>query len=226
MTPISHPLTTTHDNTTESPALSSQQAFAPAFEEIARRRQVFPQSEEADRYFERAETSMDLPWDIPGQQFVLVTMATTMLGPRTLDRRHPSLRFYGAFGTREEALDHKETLERHAPDCSFAIVPRGEWILVPQSEEELTDPLPTIRRRLEEYEARRQSGWDHLRDTRETEVPDGSLPPARPSTPVTLDEDEDDEARKYRPTRLKRLIQRECECAGRRVRRQPAPGRE
>ena len=67
-------------------------------------------------------------------------MGTNVLAPRPLDPLRPSLRVYGGFETREEAVEHAELVASVDGTCSLAVVPLREWFLLPQNEQCRDDP--------------------------------------------------------------------------------------
>jgi len=114
---------------------SIQSILKPAFEEIARRSKVAMtlQSQEDDvTYFARTDgVDANVALEIEEQDYVLLSMGTEVLAPRPLDRRRPALRVYGAFSSREDAVEHASLID--TTTCSLVIVRRNEWIMMPQS---------------------------------------------------------------------------------------------
>ena len=90
---------------------SIENVFRPAFEEIARR-SAAPKGSNANTttYFERSTNATLTPYELSDQDFVLMSMGTDVLAPRPLDPTRPSVRVYGSFPTREDAVDHASVL--------------------------------------------------------------------------------------------------------------------
>ena len=131
-----------------------ESAFRPAFEEIQRRKQAASslQYEEGVSFFQ-GDGSPSPPWDLPDQRHFLVTMGTQVLSPRPADPSLPLLRVYGAFHTKEEAVDHSLSVREVDKTCSLVCVKAKEWILLPSTEAQRDDPSENERvlsRRMEE----------------------------------------------------------------------------
>ena len=128
-------------------AASVEDTYRPAFEEIRRRSEALRDCN-ADAYFEPTDDATRLPFALPDQDYVLVTMGTAVLAPRPVDQTRPSMRVYGAFATREDAKDHAEhvaSLDGGA--YSMLVVKRNEWVLLPQTVDARDDPAVNQRRR-------------------------------------------------------------------------------
>ena len=124
------------------PTKSVENAFRPAFEEIQRRVDAanevsggLPET----TYFEPSETPIQMPYVLPDQEYVLMSMGTAVTAPRPLDSSCPTSRIYGAFPTRDDALEHVEYVRERDPTCSLMIVRRGTWVLFPINEVCLQD---------------------------------------------------------------------------------------
>lgn len=114
---------------------SMKDAVFPAVMEICRREQAATALKEAGT--RPAPPPMSFR---PDQNFALFTAGTAVLGPRPLERAHPSLRVYGCFGTREEAEEHSQIISGIDGACSLLTVPCGDWFLFPQTQEEMENP--------------------------------------------------------------------------------------
>jgi len=116
-------------------ASSVEAIFKPAFDEISRRQDVAKsRSWDETTYFSPSGTSISLPFIIADQEFVLLSMGTSVLAPRPVDPTRPALRVYGAFATREEAREHADVIQSMDSTCSLLVVPLREWVLMPQNE--------------------------------------------------------------------------------------------
>lgn len=130
--------------------VSIEDTFRPAFEEISRRSEVASTFEEDETtFFVRSSDTGVLPFSIPGQKMALVSIGTSVLAPRPLDASRPTLRVYGTFATREEAVEHAGLVTELDPSCSLITVKMGEWILMPQNEA-LRDDSDANKRRCQE----------------------------------------------------------------------------
>ena len=112
---------------------SVEDVFRPAFEEISRRQNVTSTSDYTETpYFAReGDGCNNLPYVLPGQNFALVTMGTNVLAPRPVDPLRPSIRVYGAFDTKEEAIDYnRNTLHQHNVITDCYVVDMYEWVNV------------------------------------------------------------------------------------------------
>lgn len=154
------------------PANSVEDAFRPAFEEISRRSTVAKELEVSETtYFTPQGGPFNLPFHISGQDFFLITMGTAVLAPRPKDTSRPALRVYGAFGTKEEAIEHSDIVKEMDPYASLVIVPRDEWVLMPQTEEARDDPGVNTARRdriLAEHRDRRLVSEDNFKERVQT----------------------------------------------------------
>jgi hypothetical protein len=141
-------------------ANSIEATFRPAFEEISRRSaaaQTFQSVEHETTYFDRTAT---IPFVVPDQKFVLATIGSSVLAPRTKDAEHPAVRVYGAFPTREDAVEHMHVVQQLDAACSMVILQQNKWCLIPQNESVRDDPVANAHRRdriLAEYRERQEN---------------------------------------------------------------------
>ena len=123
---------------------SVEDAYRPAFREIARRSESARElrdAGDATAYFKRSSDALDLPFQTQDQAFALVSMGTSVLAPRPLDPLFPALRIYGAFATREEAAEHAALVREADAACSLVVVPMHTWALMPQTQLSRDDPV-------------------------------------------------------------------------------------
>lgn len=145
----------------EPPVTASvEQAFRPAFEEIQRRKsEVGNHKSMETSYFVRGDNPCQLPFHLPDQGYVLMTMGTAVLAPRPLHTERPAARIYGAFPTKEDAIEHSEFVKERDPNCSLMVVRRDDWVLFPINDKVRDDP-EVVRRRIDEkldaYHAKRK----------------------------------------------------------------------
>lgn len=118
---------------------SVEEAFRPAFQEIARRSAAATSVGDAGRFF--STTDEKLCVDLQTQAHVLVSMSTAVLAPQAVDATRPALRVYGAFPTRDDAVEHAAVVRAvEGRDISFVILRRNEWVLMPARETTRDDP--------------------------------------------------------------------------------------
>jgi hypothetical protein len=192
--------------TAPPPTSSVEQAFRPAFDEIARRRAATDEANkggaEVVQHFARVDGEV-APLD--DQRFVLVSAGTAVLAPLPADPTRPSLRVYGAFATKEEAVEHAQEVVRPLDACcSLLVLKRDEWFLLPGCEASLHDHEENARRvaRALAAHAERRRAETSAFDREVTEhVPRAPPPPP----PAGADEEEDElaeaEALVYKPPR-------------------------
>jgi hypothetical protein len=179
-----------------------EEALQPAFDEIARRRDVKATNSDETIYFPRSGT-LSLPFVLPEQNYALVTFGTAVLAPRPLDPIHPALRVYGVFPTREEAAEHADIVAALDPECSRLVVQTRTWVLLPQTERCRDDAEANACRTaalLQEHRAR-QMGEGETYKTRVRERDGGPAPSAMEAHDEAEDGTEEAEALVYRPPR-------------------------
>lgn len=119
---------------------SIEDVFRPAFEEIARRREVrdsHPQYGGDEQLFDCPSTtaqSNNVESCAGTQNFMLISMGTQVLAPRPVEETTVFLRVYGAFEHKEDAQEHAEVVRERDASCSLLIVKCNEWCLFPQTE--------------------------------------------------------------------------------------------
>ena len=128
---------------------SVEQAFRPAFQEIQRRVEVTRSHKSETSFFSRGEDPCQMPFHVPDQKFVLMTMGTAVLPPRPLQTERPAARIYGAFPSREDAVEHAELVMEKDRACSLMVVERDEWTLFPINDK-VRDDQELAKRRCEE----------------------------------------------------------------------------
>lgn len=123
-------------------------AFGPAFEEISRRRSALTSNDgcEMTTHFDKSDDATHLPFDIPNQHYVLLSVGTKVLAPCPVDPSFPAIRVYGAFDTKEEAKEHSLVVKELDSSCSLVMVERNTWFLLPQTEA-VRDDAEVCRRR-------------------------------------------------------------------------------
>lgn len=128
-------------------ATSVEEAYKPAFEEIARRKAAAEAQADGVTYFARTDGAAHLPAAPPQQTWVLASMGTAVLAPVPADPARPALRVYGAFATKQDAAEHADVVRQLDPRCSLLLLERGAWALMPRTAATRDDPAENARRR-------------------------------------------------------------------------------
>ena len=189
-------------------ASSVEAVFQPAFDEIARRQDVAKSRAWDDTtYFTPASTSIHIPFRNPEQRFALVSMGTGVLAPKPVDSTRPMLRVYGAFATREEAVEHSDVVEQMDPACSRMIVEMHEWILMPQNEACLHPDANRKRLQtlLQAHRVRQMEDGDAFHKRVELRDGEPSASSAHPANEEDDEETKEAEALVYKPPRRLRV---------------------
>ena len=166
---------------------SVEQAFRPAFEEIARRKAVAAQAasqgayEDITTYFDASEDATNMPFEVHDQEYFLVSLGTAILAARPVDMTKPCMRVIGGFATKDDCRDHASVVLDVDPESSLLITKRNEWLLLPQTEAARDDPEENARRLEERLQAHRlqqaEDGETFVRAVRTAE--NGPRPSAR-----------------------------------------------
>jgi len=107
---------------------SIRETFKPHQEEIQRR--VKSTSEDhSRRSFEVVDCGLDLPYVIPDQRYILLSLSHVEFGPKATDARHPAVCIYGVFETSEDAAEHASHIQSIHPEFSLMIHPTHEWFV-------------------------------------------------------------------------------------------------
>ena len=183
-------------------AKTIQSAFQPAFDEIARRSAAARSYDpSASAHFPSSDAPV--PEDLDEQRHVLVSFGTAVLAPVPVDSSRPALRVYGAFRERDEAIEHMQIVAAADPRCSFLILKRDAWVLLPTTERVRDDPEESQRRidaKLSAYEAAKREKDEYfdrvVRDRLERPPPN-----AVPVDEEAVREQEEAEACVYKPPR-------------------------
>ena len=137
-----------------------EEVYKEACGEVSRRAAVARAHDpEATTYFPQTAHPCGKPFRLPDQDHVLLSMGTAVLAPRPVDPACPALRVYGAFASREEAVEHAELVAERDPDCSLIVAPRDEWILMPHTEALRDDSAARharMQEKLQAYRVRQQ----------------------------------------------------------------------
>jgi hypothetical protein len=144
----------------------------------------------------------DVGFHIHGQNYALVTMGTAVHPPRPVDADNPFLRVYGAFHTKQDAVEHAQSVMRLDPDSMICIAKCREWLLLPNQErtpeecDARRDELLAVH--AEARQAEQERFEERVRNKQCCEVKDVELDPPPPDP-----EEEEAEGEVY--TKLKKL---------------------
>ena len=112
----------------EAQANSLRDTFKPHQEEI-RSRVKSTVEDHATRSFEVVDSGIDLPYVIPDQRYVLLSLSHVEFGPKATDPRHPAVCIYGVFETAEDASEHASHITAMHPEFSLIVHPTHEWFV-------------------------------------------------------------------------------------------------
>lgn len=193
------------DVASQPPTNDVESAFRPAFEEISRRAAAARTQKSDDTsssYFDSDANGAHLPFHLPGQAYVLVSIGSAVLAPRPVDATRPALRVYGAFAQRDECVEHADVIRNLDPACSLIAAKTHEWILVPQTELVRDDPEAArrcLQARLDAHEAERRKENEEF----DRVVKERTFGKVHATEPVPEDQDEQEEAEAlvYQPPR-------------------------
>ena len=128
-----------------------EEAFKPAYEEIARRRN----SDHSEQiYFEKNENTTNLKEKIEDQQYFLFSLSSERVPPISVSKKNPAIRIYGCFQTEEDAREHAEEVAKLDPSCSLFINKTHQWVVAASSIERMSDfnlQANIVTDRLKEY---------------------------------------------------------------------------
>ena len=117
-----------------------QKAFGEHQQEIRRRAAVHSEGNVNSCMFERVDDDgLDDPLENPEQTFVVFSLSHREFAPRASDPTNPGLCVYGAFETREEAMEHAAEVQRRHPKHSLLIDRTHQWICAPATVAHLQD---------------------------------------------------------------------------------------
>jgi hypothetical protein len=173
-----------------------EETYGQAFKEIKRRSDAKNALESGAKHFKRTENPTRMPFQIPNQDHVLVTFGTPVFAPRPLNAEAVSLRVYGCFATREDAREHASIIQSLDNRCSLLVIPRNEWILMPQTERVRDDPEEVARRteeKLNRYHSKLEEEEEQFQQRLEDSRKPEDMGLSRPVDPPREDLDEQEE---------------------------------
>lgn len=116
------------------------ESFREHHEEIRRRSEHVQSSDakESDT-FERVKTDTELPLVMEEQAFVLYSVSHVNMSPISEVASEPAIRFYGAFATEQDALDHARHVQTLDASCNLQMSRTHAWNLAAKSPERVAD---------------------------------------------------------------------------------------
>lgn len=107
-------------------------------DEIQRRKELATSlQEDGNDEISSFHGTCSLPYVLPGQEIVLFTTSHKEMPPIAPDPDNPAIRFYGVFGSGDEAIEYARLFENN--DINFQIHPLREWALAVSSQSKLTE---------------------------------------------------------------------------------------
>ena len=175
---------------------SAQEAFAPHYKEISRRRDVTSNVDGQSQMsqFEKNTTdSGPATFVIDDQRIILLSIAHREFAPRS-PNLNGWVRLYGAFETSDDARAHAQAILADDPGVSMLMIPTHEWICIACSPERFADAKLTEQRRddmLEMNRKQRERDAQEFQEHRERGVNGGD--DDAPRIQEVEDDDDDDE---------------------------------
>ena len=118
-----------------------QEAFREHHEEIKRRSDAAHSDTMAEHSdaFERVETDVLLPLQLPEQTVFLFSVSHIAMPPVAENPSNPGIRFYGAFETVDDCMHHATHVASLDPSCNLQMGRVQEWNMAARSVERLKD---------------------------------------------------------------------------------------
>ena len=181
--------------------------FDPAFKEIARRNEAVKNFDDSDAVAHfPASGDTRIPFCIPDQDFFLLSLGTKVFAPIPLEHTRPSLRVYGVFSSKDEATSHADVIKELDANVSLMIVPRGTWVLMPQTlaaRDDASENKRVLEQRLQAHRLRQADDGEGMRSAMKDGV-ERAKPRTKQQDPEERYVEEDAEVTVYpRPKRLR-----------------------
>lgn len=125
---------------------AERDVYGPAIEEMARRAKFARSHDPSEISYFPSDASPRHEHVARDQRVALVSCGTAVLAPRPLDATRPTLRVYGAFANKAEALEHAQVVQSLDPRSSLMTVDVDEWLLLPRTTEHRDDATARSRR--------------------------------------------------------------------------------
>jgi hypothetical protein len=123
-----------------TPNAQAQAIFGQHQKEISRRSKVVESGALNSTSFPRSkESANDLPFKIPGQEWILFSVSHVRMSPVCEDPCRPAVRFYGLFESAEDASDHARVVLQSDPSVNLQVSRTHEWVSMCSTPERLAD---------------------------------------------------------------------------------------
>ena len=145
-------------NTKRMSVTSAQEAFAPHYKEISRRRDVTQHVDSQahmSQFEKNTSDSGPTTFVLEDQCIVLMSIAHRQFAPRS-PNQNGWVRLYGAFETADDARAQAQAILCDDPGVSMLMIPTHEWICIASSPERFADTRLTEQRRDEMLEMNRK----------------------------------------------------------------------
>ncbi len=165
-----------------------EEAFKPAYEEIARRRNS-DHSEQV--YFEKSDKTTNIKDSIPDQKYFLFSLSSEKVPPISTASNNPAIRIYGCFQTEEDAREHAQEIVKLDSSCSLFINKTQQWVVAASSIDRMGDynlQANIVTDRLKEYLKERVQDNKEFEDTVKGECEERTVKPEFEQPPVTVNE--------------------------------------
>lgn len=117
-----------------------QTTFEQHHNEIKRRSQITQQGYTDDKTFSKVEDSIEYNFQIQDQRFVVFSLSQQQFAPIPTNLKNPAVCIYGAFSTREEAVEYaKDSVLREHKHISIFVDDTHKWIAAVKNAECLSE---------------------------------------------------------------------------------------
>lgn len=151
-----------------TPNAQAQAIFGQHHKEISRRSKVVESDALNSTSFPRSkESANDLPFKIPGQDWILFSVSHVRMSPVCEDPRNPAVRFYGLFESAEDASDHARVVLQIDPSVNLQVSRAHEWVSMRSTPERLSDDAAVrahVKDLLAEYTSERSSATKEFKE--------------------------------------------------------------
>mgnify|MGYP001419680834 CR=1 FL=1 len=106
-----------------------QSTFEQHQKEIKRRSEINQQGFIDDKKFSKVADATDFKLKIEDQKFIVFSLSQTEFAPISVNKKNPAICIYGAFQTREEAIEYaKESVLKEHPTISIFVDETHKWV--------------------------------------------------------------------------------------------------
>lgn len=109
---------------------SIHSTFSQHHAEIQRRAEVTQRGHADDRTFSKVSDAQDFEFDNPNQKFIVFSLSHEGFAPLADNVRNPAICIYGAFSTREEAVEYaRDSVLCEHPGISIMVDESHKWVV-------------------------------------------------------------------------------------------------